>query len=100
MPPECFNGIAKPSLLPMVDVWALGCILYGMLFGDLPFNGKTNKETIEKIIEANWKIPEDFKDKISEECIDLLSKLLTKNVEQRISMLDVVNHSWISLFNM
>ena len=99
MPPECFDGTFKPFLLPMVDVWALGCILYGMLFGDLPFNGKTNKETIEKIVEAKWKIPENFEGKISEKCIDLLSKLLTKNAEQRVSMIDVLNHPWISLFH-
>ena len=100
MPPECFNGTAKHSMLPMVDVWALGCILFGLIFGDLPFHGKTNKEVIAKIVEANWKIPEKFEGKISYECIDLLGKLLTKNVEKRISMLDVINHPWISPFHM
>lgn len=35
MAPEILTGQSKVT--PLVDVWAMGIILYGMLFGTLPF---------------------------------------------------------------
>lgn len=42
MAPELLSGTGK--ITPVVDVWAMGIILYGMLFGTLPFLGNNNKE--------------------------------------------------------
>lgn len=51
MAPEVLSGTLKtPSTA--VDIWALGVILYSMLVGDLPFNGKNNKEIIDNICEG------------------------------------------------
>jgi MAP/microtubule affinity-regulating kinase len=44
MAPEVLTGQAKVT--PLVDVWAMGVILYGMLFGALPFLGTTSKDLI------------------------------------------------------
>jgi MAP/microtubule affinity-regulating kinase len=44
MAPEILTGSSKVT--PLVDVWAMGVILYGMLFGALPFLGNTNKDVI------------------------------------------------------
>ena len=32
-----------------MDIWALGIILYLLLFGDYPFDGNNRKEIAEKI---------------------------------------------------
>lgn len=39
MPPECLNG-TKTDTSPAIDVWSIGCMLYAMLYGTLPFWGK------------------------------------------------------------
>lgn len=42
------------------DIWAMGCIFYYMLFGRLPFVGKTVAETKALIVAGEIKIPEDI----------------------------------------
>lgn len=33
LPPECFQTDEKPNISSKVDVWAIGCIFYEMIFG-------------------------------------------------------------------
>lgn len=39
MAPELFTQKLR-KLGPHIDIWALGVILYGMVFGQLPFDGE------------------------------------------------------------
>ena len=91
LPPEIFkkkNVTASPAL----DIWAIGCILYAMLVGKLPFVDKSDNRIIQKILETE----PDFnkKLKLSHEVIDLCKKLLCKNPEKRIKMLNIKEHPW------
>ena len=49
MAPELLNNA---KVTPQVDVWAMGIILYGMLFGSLPFIGNSNKEIAAQVKEG------------------------------------------------
>ena len=74
------------------DIWCCGIILYAMICGYLPFDGddkENNNDTLfRNIIECNIEFP----DTISEMAKDLISKLLTVNPNERITIPDIKEH--------
>ena len=66
-------------------MWSLGVVLYYVISGYLPFEEATQALTKEKIMnnEYEWRSPEF--DNVSDECKDLISKLLTKNPKNRLT---------------
>jgi aurora kinase, other len=51
----------------------------------------SEKKVKENIVKVKFAIPED----VSSDCRDLISRLLVKEPERRISLKDVQNHPWI-----
>ncbi|CAI2363704.1 unnamed protein product [Moneuplotes crassus] len=54
------------------DLWALGCIIFQMVAGEVPFKGKTDFQTFDIIMNREFKWP----DNINEDLKDLIDKLL------------------------
>ena len=59
-----------------------------------PFPGKNKNEKIFQIVKAEINTEEINQKPISKDCKDLLLKMLTKNPEKRIKMIDVLKHPW------
>jgi serine/threonine protein kinase len=77
------------------DVFALGVLAYELIHGVTPFLGGSINETYKKIIEEEV----EFRDNISKECMDFITKCLMKDPNHRLGskskISEVMNHQWI-----
>lgn len=73
------------------DIWASGILLYTLVFGIFPFASENITKLAREIIYK----PPQFEGKISNELIDLITKLLVKNPKERINIEEVCQHPWI-----
>jgi len=94
MAPEYFNGKIK-GVHPGVDVWAMGCMLYGMVTGKLPFAGGDDQKIIDRITSGKVEYDEAGK-KLSKEIRHLIAGMLEVNHEHRMNVYDILDHPWIN----
>eukprot|EP00238_Polyblepharides_amylifera_P003615 CAMPEP_0196578600 /NCGR_PEP_ID=MMETSP1081-20130531/7466_1 /TAXON_ID=36882 /ORGANISM="Pyramimonas amylifera, Strain CCMP720" /LENGTH=306 /DNA_ID=CAMNT_0041897869 /DNA_START=87 /DNA_END=1007 /DNA_ORIENTATION=+ len=62
------------------DWWSLGIIIYEMIVGVTPFYDKSNKKIFANIVNADIEFPRQM----SFQAQDLISKLLTRNLSERL----------------
>lgn len=80
-----------------VDWWSLGVLIYEMLVGLPPFQGRTINDIFEKILEGKIRFPRSFDPTAK----DLVKKLLQRDQMKRLGnlkngALDVMNHKWFA----
>ncbi|KAH9828929.1 Kinase-like [Teratosphaeria destructans] len=80
--PEVLRGL--PYRGKEQDVWALGILLYTIVYKENPFY------SIDEIMDHDLRVPYVM----SEACIDLIRKMLDRDVERRIGIQDVLGHPW------
>uniref|UniRef100_A0A8C5P7B7 Serine/threonine-protein kinase 40 n=1 Tax=Leptobrachium leishanense TaxID=445787 RepID=A0A8C5P7B7_9ANUR len=73
----------KPS-----DMWALGVVLFTMLYGQFPFYDSIPQELFRKIKAAEYSIPEDGR--VSENTVCLIRKLLVLDPQKRLTASEVL----------
>lgn len=88
--PEIIQG--SPYRPNPCDIWALGVTLYLVLYGNLPFRGTNSIELYTKI---NQEEP-IYSDKVSSTVNSLISGMLVKNPDNRLTIDQVIDHPWLS----
>ncbi|XP_047096686.1 serine/threonine-protein kinase ULK3 [Schistocerca piceifrons] len=110
--PEDYNSSLRGSPLYMapemllkrhydasVDLWSVGVIMYECLFGRAPYSSSNFKELAEKI-KSEMPIEVPHGGCISDDCRDLLVRLLKHNPSERIDYESFFNHPFLDLEHM
>jgi calcium-dependent protein kinase len=77
------------------DVWSIGVMMYILLSGRPPFDGKDDKEIIKKVRAGDYSTNANEWKSISDEAVDLVDKLLEYDPKQRLSASEALTHPWI-----
>jgi calcium-dependent protein kinase len=92
MAPEVFRGVYDEKC----DIWSSGVILYVMVSGTFPFASANEVEAEKAIIKGKFSYPPEIFNKVSNQCKDLINKLLVKNPALRLSAKDALMHPWLN----
>jgi calcium-dependent protein kinase len=78
------------------DVWSIGALAYIMLSGDPPFNGNSNNEIFQKIMNEDLSFNKEKWKSVSKEAKDFIKKCMVKNPDHRFSTGKAIEHPWFS----
>ena len=76
----------------MVDIWALGVLMFEFLAGYAPFSGSTPKELYSNIKKLKIHWPDDFPPLAK----NLITKILKLNPSERLNINEILDHAWFT----
>ena len=104
--PEIFEQIEQNNIIKNTynasnyidntyDEWACGVLMYYLVSGEYPFKGKTKEEIYSNIKNTNLDFSSTKFNSFSQECKDLITKLLEKDKNKRIKCNECFNHPFM-----
>jgi serine/threonine protein kinase len=93
MAPEVASKFAGYG--PQCDVWSIGCMTYELLCGNPPWNAPTAPELFQLVHAASGPTFLDWRYlNISEDAKDVVTLMLRKWPEDRVSAREALHHKW------
>jgi len=93
MSPETLQG----NYTAQADLWSIGVLAYIMLSGgDKPFEGKTPKQVVTRILLGQYDFDQPAWGSISDQAKDFIRKLLVVEPEDRMSAPLAIRHPFIA----
>lgn len=80
------------------DYWSLGVVMFTLLGGYPPFFGENNKQIFKKVMEAKLVFDSPVWSRVSKQGKELISKLIVKDPESRITAKQALDHPWFDFF--
>nr|XP_021188313.2 ovarian-specific serine/threonine-protein kinase Lok [Helicoverpa armigera] len=94
--PEVLRANGQRSYGPEVDVWSLGVIFFVCLVGYLPFSADYKDMTLkDQILSGRYKFSQSHWRGVSLQAKLLMKRMLTVQVERRITLNQILNHCWM-----
>ena len=90
----CSPEVINNSYDEKSDEWSCGVLMYILLCGDTPFAGETEEEIFDNIKKYN--IDFDRLENVSENCLDLMKRLLNPKKQYRITALEALRHPFFT----
>ena len=75
------------------DIWSAGVTLFAMVFGQMPFDDPFEPRLKHMIVTGAFHFPEDTD--VSDNCKDLIKRMLTVSTKDRIDTSSVMDHFWL-----
>ena len=86
--------VLKKNYNEKCDLWSCGVIMYILLSARPPFGGEDDNDIMERVAIGEYDLESPPFDKLSKNALDLIKKLLTMDVNERINAEQALNHPW------